>query len=730
MSDVSVIIPSFEQADFLPEAIESARAQTSPPLEIIIVAQDERSAHVADQHKCKCIRDLPKGVSFARNLGISQAEGRFILPLDADDCLERDFVQRTRAVASRNPFAIVSTNLQEFGERTATWDLPPYSQGALLEGNILGNSSLFTKALWQATSGYDWSLIGFEDWAFWIECSRFDPVVRHVPERLLRYRIHEGSHTHTERSQGLSDVFAAMVRISHRDLYSYRQIERDFRTVAEMPDKARELLEQRLKQLDSNLLHLFRDLSQPSERWSYRFGSMAPVLSGGALPERFNARRRSRELLESLPRQIHFVWLDSPIPVRYAENIETFVRHNPGVEIRLWTDRDPPDCLHSEVRVEREFPPLPRAFRLEKNVGGRADILRYGVVHREGGIYCDVDAVCLRPLGELFAGPFVSAEPHRWRNLTNAVFGFAAGSELLSLVLENLSGSWERRRYSSIPERTGPTFFTTCFLSLADPNIRIIDQELLIRGELPDGFIHQTNDAGWANERVSSASKARRPMRQGEESFYAAYEPGGTGSGVGSESEYTRPLRQFLEAFIRSHNIRSIVDYGCGDWQWAHLIDWDGARYYGYDIVPVLIDRLQEQFGSEERSFHLLDGTEQIPDVDLVICKDVCIHLPNEEVKALCELLTQRAQRVMFINSIAPNPYCPPLNHQIARGQCRPVDMAISPFNLSGQHVFKFGDASSWAGLKTVFLWTKPQDEERTLSDADAVSASDAPPAP
>ena len=53
--------------------------------------------------------------------------------------------------------------------------------------------------------------------------------------------------------------------------------------------------------------------------------------------------------------------------------------------------------------------------------------------------------------------------------------------------------------------------------------------------------------------------------------FFANYEPGGSGSGVGSEVGYTEPLREYLNRFLKEHKIRSVVDYACGDQQWAKV---------------------------------------------------------------------------------------------------------------------------------------------------------------
>jgi hypothetical protein len=58
----------------------------------------------------------------------------------------------------------------------------------------------------------------------------------------------------------------------------------------------------------------------------------------------------------------------------------------------------------------------------------------------------------------------------------------------------------------------------------------------------------------------------------------------GHGSGGGSSPINTRGYRRFLQNFLRKNNIKSVVDLGCGDWQFSHLIDWKGIRYSGFDV--------------------------------------------------------------------------------------------------------------------------------------------------
>ena len=76
-----------------------------------------------------------------------------------------------------------------------------------------------------------------------------------------------------------------------------------------------------------------------------------------------------------------------------------------------------------------------------------------------------------------------------------------------------------------------------------------------------------------------------------KESFTRCYDEKlweGGGSGDGSTPEFTRFYREFLYKFMKSNNIRSVTDIGCGDWQFSRLISWE-CNYLGIDLVGSVI---------------------------------------------------------------------------------------------------------------------------------------------
>lgn len=167
--------------------------------------------------------------------------------------------------------------------------------------------------------------------------------------------------------------------------------------------------------------------------------------------------------------------------------------------------------------------------------------------------------------------------------------------------------------------------------------------------------------------------------------FASWYGPGGTGSGDGSSVTYTEGYRSFLEAFMREHKIQSVLDLGCGDWQSSQFIDWGTASYTGVDEVPALIDRLNASYSGAGvcRRFRHSDAWHS-RDADLLICKDVVMHLPNDEVSEMC------AHFVRYDHALITYDFAEPPNADCERGGYRALDMTAPPFNLVGEIVYRF----------------------------------------
>lgn len=151
----------------------------------------------------------------------------------------------------------------------------------------------------------------------------------------------------------------------------------------------------------------------------------------------------------------------------------------------------------------------------------------------------------------------------------------------------------------------------------------------------------------------------------------------GEGSGA-SAPDLTRPYMKMLTDFIHNNRVKSVVDVGCGDWQFSRAMDWSGVRYYGFDVVASVIEANGRQFASDTVTFHLLSEMANLPSADLVVCKDVLQHLPIADIQEHLDWFCTRYKYAIVTNDIYPDEST---NIDIEVGSCRALRLDLEPFN-------------------------------------------------
>jgi len=164
-------------------------------------------------------------------------------------------------------------------------------------------------------------------------------------------------------------------------------------------------------------------------------------------------------------------------------------------------------------------------------------------------------------------------------------------------------------------------------------------------------------------------------------------------SGTGSTLEITREYRAYLEDFIKTHHIKSVVDAGCGDWTFSSAIDWNGASYLGVDIASDVIATVRAKHEKATIKFQVGDITDDLPAADLLISKDVLQHLSNELVHNFIENnLRKRKYKWVILTNDRGN-----TNSDVESGGYRAIDLSAPPFDVKGlvDLPIKFGNETT-----------------------------------
>ena len=200
---VSVVIPCFNQAGFLAEAIASVQKQSYPNIEIIVVddgSTDNTSEVARASVNVKCYHQANAGLSAARNTGIKKSKGFFLVFLDADDVLYPDGIRINLNYLLQNPSsAFVSGGhdkvdewlypMEAYTERTSLVTNDHYA--ALLRGNYIGMHAavMYRRGVFDEFK-YDTSLAACEDYDLYFNITRKYPVGCHA-EKIAAYRHHD-----------------------------------------------------------------------------------------------------------------------------------------------------------------------------------------------------------------------------------------------------------------------------------------------------------------------------------------------------------------------------------------------------------------------------------------------------------------------------------------------------------------------------------------------------------
>ncbi len=217
---VSVVIPCYNQGEFILEAIASVEScqekvyeiliindgSTSPGTHKVLTYLQEKGYHVIEQSN--------QGLAAARNTGIKKARGRYILPLDADNRIKPAYITEAVTILDENPeVGVVYGDAELFGEKTGIVEVPEFDINRLVAGNYIDACAVFRRTVWQESGGYDSNIpqkLGYEDWDFWLGVAEKGWQFYHISTVLYEYRF---------RSKSM--VSACNIPENRRELFRY-----------------------------------------------------------------------------------------------------------------------------------------------------------------------------------------------------------------------------------------------------------------------------------------------------------------------------------------------------------------------------------------------------------------------------------------------------------------------------------------------------------------------------
>src|SRR5919202_4974837 len=196
---VSVVIPCYNQAHFLAEAIESVLEQTYPHFEIVVVddGSTDNTTEVASGYypseKVRLLRQENKGLSAARNAGLAESRGEYVVFLDADDRLLAEALEvGIRELEAHPECAFVSGHIRRIAADGSPLRTPPQAlhiahvegdhYARLLRYNYIETPGtvMYRRSVFDSVGGFITSTEPCEDWDLYLRIARDYPVHQHA----------------------------------------------------------------------------------------------------------------------------------------------------------------------------------------------------------------------------------------------------------------------------------------------------------------------------------------------------------------------------------------------------------------------------------------------------------------------------------------------------------------------------------------------------------------------
>ena len=160
-------------------------------------------------------------------------------------------------------------------------------------------------------------------------------------------------------------------------------------------------------------------------------------------------------------------------------------------------------------------------------------------------------------------------------------------------------------------------------------------------------------------------------------------------SGPGSWLCNTSESVEFINETIADYGVSSILDLGCGDWNWFSRVNLDGVTYQGWDADESMVADVSARHGGPSVTFAVKDIVlEDYPAVDLIVCRDVLFHMMPAVALAVLEKI-QRSGALLIATSFrdAPRNEKPVQYTTFENWGYYDINLNIAPFNLLNREI-------------------------------------------
>jgi SAM-dependent methyltransferase len=153
-----------------------------------------------------------------------------------------------------------------------------------------------------------------------------------------------------------------------------------------------------------------------------------------------------------------------------------------------------------------------------------------------------------------------------------------------------------------------------------------------------------------------------RPIKEVFDEIYSRNQWGGNSgelfSGSGSTEGIAVVYAQMIRDFIERRNITKVLDLGCGDFLVGSKFQMPGVQYIGVDIVEKVIQQNQQRYSSDTVSFQCLDIlSEDLPDAELCLIRQVLQHLSNDEIATVVQkIIRSKKYKYVIVTEHYPAP--------------------------------------------------------------------------